>query len=154
MHYIRHMRRLSWVMIAVSSVTKNNGGYAMIHTTFFIFLWTLFSVYQIMLLALCTTQVKKNVRLRFASRGFEPGPSNHLELKHFYPLLFFRRKASSTRHCVGSSTLIELGRNTPKIPVEGSLQLFHTSYVLHLPGSFLFLRLIPLGHASATQFEI
>ena len=85
----------------------------MIHTAFFIFLQTLFSIYQSMLLAICTTQVKKKIRLRFASRVFEPGPSNQLELKHFYPLLFFRRKASSTRHCVGSSALIELGRNTP-----------------------------------------
>ena len=97
---------------------------------------------------------KKKIRLRFVSRGFEPGPSNQLELKHFYPLLFFRRKASSTRHCVGSSTLIELRRNTPIIHVGGSLQLFHTSYMLHPPGWFLSLRLIPLGHASAAQFEI
>ena len=97
---------------------------------------------------------KKKKRLRFGSRGFEPGPSNQLELIHFYPLLFFRRKASSTRHRVGSRTLIELGRNTPIIHAEGSLQLFHTSYVLHPPGWFLFLRLISLGHASAAQFEI
>ena len=68
--------------------------------------------------------------------------------------LFFRRKASSTQHCVGSSTLIELGRNTPIIRVGGSLQLFHTSYMLHPPGWFLSFCLIPLGRASAAQFEI
>ena len=68
--------------------------------------------------------------------------------------IFFKEKQSSTRHCVGSSTLIELGRKTPIIHVGGSLQLFHTSYMLHPPGWFLSLRLIPLGHTSAAQFEI
>ena len=97
---------------------------------------------------------KKKGYEKFASREFEPGPSNQLELKPFYPLLFFQRKASSTRHCVGSSTLIELGRKTPIIHVGGSLQLFHTSYMLHPPGWFLSLRLIPLGQASAAHFEI
>ena len=41
------MRRLSWVMITVSSDTKNTARYAMIHTPFFMFLWTLFSTYHI-----------------------------------------------------------------------------------------------------------
>ena len=42
-------------MITVSSITKNTGRYAMIRTAFFIFL----SIYYIMLLAICITQVKK-----------------------------------------------------------------------------------------------
>ena len=57
-------RRLSWVMITVSSITENNGRYAMIHTAIFIFLQILFSIYHIMLLAICTTQVKKRVKKR------------------------------------------------------------------------------------------
>ena len=32
------IRRFNWVMITVSSITKNTGRYAMIHTAFFIFL--------------------------------------------------------------------------------------------------------------------
>ena len=64
------------------------------------------------------------------------------------------KKSILNAHCVGSSTLIEIGRNTPIIHVGGSLQLFHTSYMLYPPVWFLSLRLIPLGHASAAQFEI
>ena len=56
--------RLSWVMIIVSSITKNTGRYAMIHTALFIFLQTLRSIYHIMLLAICTTQVKKRLKKR------------------------------------------------------------------------------------------
>ena len=49
-----------------------------------------------------------------------------------YGLYVFRRKVFPTRHCVGSSFLIELGRNITAIKhVEGSLQLFRTSYTLH-----------------------
>ena len=98
---------------------------------------------------------KKVIRLqKICFQGIRTRFSNQLELRPFYPLLFFQRKASSTRHCVGSSTLIELGRKTQIIHVGGSLQLFHTSYMLHPPGWFLSLRLIPLGHTSAAQFEI
>ena len=52
-------RRLNWVMITLSSITKNTGRHAMIHTAFFIFLYTLLSIYHIMLLAICTTQIKR-----------------------------------------------------------------------------------------------
>ena len=51
--------RLKRVMITVSSITKNTGRYAMIHTAFFILLQSLLSIYHIALLAICTTQVKK-----------------------------------------------------------------------------------------------
>ena len=90
-------RRLSWVMITVSSITKNTRRYAMIHTAFFIFPWTLLSIYHIILLAICTTQVKKRWKRdlkkktketnkqkgyeKFASRGFEPGPSESVWTK-------------------------------------------------------------------------
>ena len=46
-------------MITVSSITKNTDRDAVIHTAFLIFLQTLLSIYHIMLLAICTTQVKK-----------------------------------------------------------------------------------------------
>ena len=80
-------------MITVSSITKNTGRYAMIHTTLFIFLWTLFSIYHMMLLAICTTEVKNRVKKKFkkrdkkysyekfASRGFKPGPSESVRTK-------------------------------------------------------------------------
>ena len=50
-------------MTTVSSITKQTGKYAMMHTgAVFIFLSTLFSIYHIMLLAICETQVKKRVK--------------------------------------------------------------------------------------------
>ena len=49
-------------MITVSSITKNTDRDAVIHTAFLIFLQTLLSIYHIMLLAICTTQVKKRVK--------------------------------------------------------------------------------------------
>ena len=55
-------------MITVSSTTKNTGRYAMIHTAFFMFLQTLLSIYHIMLLVICTTQVKKRVKKRFKKK--------------------------------------------------------------------------------------
>ena len=53
---------LATALITVSSITKNTGRYAMIHTAFFMFLQTLLSIYHIMLLVICTTQVKKRVK--------------------------------------------------------------------------------------------
>ena len=49
-------------MITVSSITKNTDRDVVIHTAFLIFLQTLLSIYHIMLLAICTTQVKKRVK--------------------------------------------------------------------------------------------
>ena len=68
----------------------------MIHMAFFfyIFLKILLSIYHIMLLATCATQVKKRVKKekkegheKFASRGFEPGPSEYVRTKseRLYP---------------------------------------------------------------------
>ena len=54
------------------------------------FLLTLLSIYHIMLLAICTTQVKKRVKKRFEKkkgyknllqRDLNPDPQNRLELK-------------------------------------------------------------------------
>ena len=82
-------------MITVPSITKNTDRDAVIHTAFLIFLQTLLSIYHIMLLAICTTQVKKRVKKekkegheKFASRGFEPGPSEYVRTKseRLYPL--------------------------------------------------------------------
>ena len=77
-------------MITVSSITKNTDRNAVIHTAFLIFLQTLLSIYHIMLLAICTTQVKKRVKMKnkkkgyekFASRGFKPGPSELVRTKN------------------------------------------------------------------------
>ena len=55
------MLRLSWVMITVSIITKIPVD-TLIHTTVFMFLQTLCSIYHIMLLAIYTTQVKKRVK--------------------------------------------------------------------------------------------
>ena len=77
-------------MITVSSITKNTDRDAVIHTAFLIFLQTLLSIYHIMLLAICTTQVKKRVKKenkkkgyeKFASRGFKPAPSESVRTKN------------------------------------------------------------------------
>ena len=59
-----------------------------------------------MLLAICTNQVKKKKCYeKFASREFEPGPSNQLELKPFYPLLFFSKKSNLQRGIVSVQVL-------------------------------------------------
>ena len=62
---------LATALITVSSITKNTGRYAMIHTAFFMFLQTLLSIYHIMLLVICTTQVKKRVKKRFKKKKRE-----------------------------------------------------------------------------------
>ena len=72
------------------SITKNTDRDAVIHTAFLIFLQTLLSIYHIMLLAICTTQVKKRVKKenkkkgyeKFASRGFKPAPSESVRTKN------------------------------------------------------------------------
>ena len=77
-------------MITVSSITKNTDRDAVIHTAFPIFLQTLLSIYHIMLLAICTTQVKKRVKKenkkkgyeKFASRGFKPAPPESVRTKN------------------------------------------------------------------------
>ena len=85
---------------------------------------------------------KKNNTIRLRQICFQGIQTRTLQSVRTETLLstsIFSKKASSTRHCVGSSTLIELGRNTPIIHVGGSLQLFHTSYMLHpLGGSCLY----------------
>ena len=60
----------------------------MIHTAFFIFLQTLLSIYHIALLAICTTQVKKeskkeknNVTKHLLHGDANRNPPNQLELK-------------------------------------------------------------------------
>ena len=77
-------------MLTVSSITKNTGRHAMIHTAFFIFL---FQFTTIMSLAICTTQVKKRVKKRLKKKkkvevtkslregDVNPDPPNQLELK-------------------------------------------------------------------------
>ena len=53
----------------MSSNTKKAGRYAVIHTTFlYSCIKTLFSIYRVMLLAICTTQVKKRVKRDFKKR--------------------------------------------------------------------------------------
>ena len=70
-------------MITVSSITKNTGRYAIINTTFFIFLYTLLLIYHIMLLAICKTQVRKRVKKRFKKEEkntvYETFPSRKFE---------------------------------------------------------------------------
>ena len=70
-------------MITVSSITKNTGRYAIINTTFFIFLYTLLLIYHIMLLAICKTQVRKRVKKRFKKEEkntvYEKFPSRKFE---------------------------------------------------------------------------
>ena len=77
-------------MITVSSITKNTDRDAVIHTAFLIFLQTLLSIYHIMLLAICTTQVKKRVKKENKKKKVtknllqgdsNPHPLNQLELK-------------------------------------------------------------------------
>ena len=98
---------------------------------------------------------KKKIRLRkICFQGIRTRTLQSVRTETLLSTSIFSKKSILTRHCFGSSTLIELRRNTPIIHVGGSLQLFHTSYMLHPPGWFLSLRLIPLGHASAVQFEI
>ena len=46
----------------MSNVNSVQYRYAMIHTAFFLFLQTLLSVYHIMLLAICTTEVTNQIK--------------------------------------------------------------------------------------------
>ena len=80
-------------MVTESSIAINTGRYAMIHMALFIFLSILRSIYHIMLLAICTTQVKKRIKKKNKIMSpkiwvFEPGPSEYVrtENESLYPL--------------------------------------------------------------------
>ena len=80
--------------------TKNSGTYDLMHSAFssFIFLYALLSIYHIMLLAICTTHVrkrflKKEKKNKVTENFFKPGdsnpdPQNQLDLKvnALYPI--------------------------------------------------------------------
>ena len=73
-------------MVTVSSITLTTGRYPRIHMPFF-----MLSIYHFMLLAICTTQVKKGVKKKkkkkkkFTKNWLQgdsnPDPPNTLELK-------------------------------------------------------------------------
>ena len=116
---------------------------------------TLLSIYQIMLLTISTAQVKKKIRLRkICFQGIQTRTLQSVRTETLLSISIFSKKSifneALCRFKYFDRAKAEHPQNTWG-RVSAALP-----HILHAtpPGWFLSLRLIPLGHTSAAQFEI